>query len=87
MPALNSGRVALLDVPRLVSQIVGLERRTSRGGRDSIDHAQGGHDDLPAEEGSSRRTSEDTCKVSAPSRDPGALLRPIGIRERLRGEP
>ncbi len=26
--------------------IVGLERRTSRGGRDSIDHGPGGHDDL-----------------------------------------
>ena len=24
-----------------------LERRTSRGGRDSIDHAPGAHDDLP----------------------------------------
>ena len=24
----------------------GLERRTARGGRDSIDHAPGGHDDL-----------------------------------------
>src|SRR5262249_52006094 len=45
LPALNRGRVELLDVPRLVSQLVGLERRTSRGGRDSIDHAPGGHDD------------------------------------------
>jgi hypothetical protein len=25
---------------------LGLERRTSRGGRDSIDHAPGSHDDL-----------------------------------------
>jgi hypothetical protein len=25
---------------------VGLERRTARGGRDSIDHAAGAHDDL-----------------------------------------
>jgi hypothetical protein len=25
---------------------VGLERRTARGGRDSIDHAPGAHDDL-----------------------------------------
>jgi hypothetical protein len=30
----------------MVSQFVGLERRTSRGGRDSIDHAPGGHDDV-----------------------------------------
>jgi hypothetical protein len=43
---LNSGRVELLDNPRLVAQLCGLERRTARSGRDSIDHAQGGHDDL-----------------------------------------
>jgi hypothetical protein len=43
---LNSGRVALLDNPRLVAQLVGLERKTSRGGRDSIDHGPGGHDDV-----------------------------------------
>jgi hypothetical protein len=36
----------LLDHPRLVTQLCGLERRTARGGRDSIDHAPGGHDDL-----------------------------------------
>ena len=30
---------------RLVNQLIGLERRTARGGRDSIDHAPGGHDD------------------------------------------
>jgi hypothetical protein len=30
----------------LVAQLVGLERRTTRGGRDSIDHAPGAHDDL-----------------------------------------
>jgi hypothetical protein len=31
---------------RLIAQIVGLERRVSRAGRDSIDHAPGGHDDI-----------------------------------------
>jgi hypothetical protein len=30
----------------LLTQLVGLERRTARGGRDSIDHAPGAHDDL-----------------------------------------
>jgi hypothetical protein len=43
---LNSGRAELLDEPRLASQLCGLERRTARGGRDSIDHAPGAHDDL-----------------------------------------
>lgn len=46
LPALNSGRVELLDLPRLRSQLIGLERRTARGGRDSVDHAPGAHDDL-----------------------------------------
>jgi predicted DNA-binding protein len=46
LPAINSGQLELLDDARLVGQIVGLERRTARGGRDCIDHAPGGHDDL-----------------------------------------
>lgn len=46
IPRLNSGLVDLLDSPRLVTQLVGLERKTTRGGRDSIDHAPGGHDDV-----------------------------------------
>ena len=46
LPLLNSGRVSLLDNKRLAAQILGLERRTSRSGRDSIDHGLGGHDDL-----------------------------------------
>ena len=45
LPALNSGRVELLDDPRLVSQLLSLERRTARGGRDSVDHPVGGRDD------------------------------------------
>jgi len=46
LPLLNSRRIELLDHPRLVARLCGLERRTARGGRDSIDHAPGGHDDL-----------------------------------------
>jgi len=46
LPALNSRRVELLDQPRLVAQLCGLERRTAWGGRDSIDHAPNAHDDL-----------------------------------------
>jgi hypothetical protein len=30
----------------LVSQLVGLERRTARSGHDSIDHGPNGHDDI-----------------------------------------
>jgi hypothetical protein len=46
LPLLNSGKVELLDLPRLATQFAGLERRTARGGRDSIDHAPGAHDDI-----------------------------------------
>jgi hypothetical protein len=46
LPLLNSQLVRLLDHSRLVLQLIGLERRTARSGRDSIDHASGGHDDL-----------------------------------------
>jgi hypothetical protein len=42
----NAGRVELLDIPRLSAQLVGLERRVARSGKDSIDHAPGGHDDV-----------------------------------------
>jgi hypothetical protein len=45
LPMLNGGRVDLLDDDRLVNQICGLERRTARGGKDSVDHAPHGHDD------------------------------------------
>jgi hypothetical protein len=46
LPLLNSANVSLLDHPRLAQQLCGLERRTARGGRDSIDHAPGAHDDV-----------------------------------------
>jgi hypothetical protein len=46
LPMLNSGEVDLLDNARLVAQLCALERRTARGGRDSIDHGPGGHDDV-----------------------------------------
>ena len=46
LPLLNSGKVELLDLKTLTTQLCGLERRTARGGRDSIDHSPGAHDDL-----------------------------------------
>jgi len=45
LPLINSGAADLIDNDRLVTQIMSLERRTTRGGKDSIDHAPGGHDD------------------------------------------
>ena len=46
LPCLNSGTVELLDLPRLSAQLAALERRTARGGRDSVDHPPGAHDDV-----------------------------------------
>lgn len=46
LPVLNSGKVELLDIPVLSRQLCGLERRTGRSGKDNIDHAPGGHDDV-----------------------------------------
>jgi hypothetical protein len=46
LPLINSRRIDLLDNPKLIAQLCGLERRTARSGRDSIDHAPGAHDDL-----------------------------------------
>ena len=46
LPALNSRAMDLLDHQILTAQLCGLERRTTRAGRDSIDHAPGGHDDV-----------------------------------------
>ncbi len=43
---INSRRLDLLDHPRAINQILGLERRVARSGKDSIDHAPGQHDDL-----------------------------------------
>ena len=46
LPLINSGKVELLDHARLIAQLLSLERKTTRGGRDSIDHPLGCQDDL-----------------------------------------
>ena len=46
LPLINSQRIQLLDHPRLISQLCALERRSARGGRDTIDHSPGAHDDI-----------------------------------------
>jgi hypothetical protein len=46
LPLINARRIELLDEPKLATQLCGLERRTTRAGRDSIDHAPNGHDDV-----------------------------------------
>lgn len=46
LPRLNARTIRLLDNDRVVNQLCSLERRTTRGGRDSIDHPANGADDL-----------------------------------------
>jgi hypothetical protein len=46
LPMVNSKTVDLLDNKRLVQQLIGLERRTARSGKDSVDHGFGLHDDI-----------------------------------------
>jgi hypothetical protein len=46
LPLLNSERVELLELPRLIAQLCSLERRTARGGRDSIDSPPKAHEDV-----------------------------------------
>jgi len=46
LPLINSGTIDLLDDKHLFNQLIGLERRTARSGKDSIDHAPGAHDDV-----------------------------------------
>ena len=46
LPLLNSGRIILPKSDKLATQLTGLERRVSRGGKDSIDHSPNAHDDI-----------------------------------------
>lgn len=46
LPMINARRCGLLDHPRAINQLCSLERRTSRSGRDSVDHPVNSHDDL-----------------------------------------
>ena len=82
LPLLNSGKVQLLDNRRLINQLHGLERRTARGGRESIDHSTGRHDDAAnAAAGAIVLASAYTAPMTwhAPNSRPS----PIGARCRL----
>lgn len=46
LPRLHSGEIELLDNDTLISQLASLQRRTRSGGRDTVDHPPGGHDDV-----------------------------------------
>ena len=69
LPAVNGGRLELLDIPRLHAQLVGLERRVSRGGRDSIDHLPGGSDDGADAAAGALQRPGNACHVRQPFGD------------------
>ncbi len=46
LPLFTSGRVRLLDHPRLITQFAQLERQTSSLGKDRVNHPAGAHDDI-----------------------------------------
>jgi len=46
LPKFNQGNVSIPDLPPLIRELRLLERRTSRSGRDSVDHPRNGSDDL-----------------------------------------
>lgn len=46
LPRLGSGQIQLLDNDVSIQQLCSLERRTRSGGKDTIDHPRGQHDDL-----------------------------------------
>jgi hypothetical protein len=75
LPLINSRRVDLLDDKKSIAQLIGLERRTARSGKDSIDHAPGGHDDkinsiagalvMAAAGGGGMHISDETLRMAA----------------------
>jgi hypothetical protein len=82
LPLLNSGKIRLLDNPRLVNQLCTLERRTSRGtGRDTIDHPSGLHDDVA--NAACGALVFATGKRNNLAVDPGVLQRSAMIRTRF----
>lgn len=45
-PQFTTGRIEIPDDPRLRAELLGLERRTGKSGKDAVDHRVGQHDDL-----------------------------------------
>lgn len=46
LPLFTADRLEIPDDPRLLTELIGLERRTGRSGKDAVDHCPGRHDDL-----------------------------------------
>ena len=48
LPLFTSRRIRLIDHQRSIDQLCGLRRKVGSAGRDAVDHASNGHDDLAA---------------------------------------
>lgn len=74
LPLFSQGRIELLDLPVLRTQLLLLERRTRAGGRDSVDHPRGAHDDYAnAAAGALRLAAPATTRHSFLNCDPAVL--------------
>ncbi|GEC15265.1 hypothetical protein [Nitrobacter winogradskyi] len=82
LPMLNSRGCDLLDNDRLVHQLCGLERRTGRSGKDSIDHGRGAHDDL-ANSVAGALTLAEQGLASDPKREAAWMKAADRARERM----
>jgi hypothetical protein len=70
LPLLNSRTAALLMNDRLERQLLSLERRTSRAGRDQIDHPRGARDDLANAVAGALVTAQKVPSVAVTKRGP-----------------
>jgi hypothetical protein len=78
LPLLNAQRCHLLDERRLYNQLLGLERRTARGGKESIDHTPGAMDDVA--NATAGVMVELLGKRDVTNIDPGVLARSQSLR-------
>ena len=90
----NSGGIRLLDHQKMINQFLGLERRTHRSGKDSVDHGRHGKDDTAnctagvctvasqAPSGWRRRDREQTIQAPEITAERYGLARSGGIGER-----
>ncbi len=76
LPMLTSGRVELLDDRTLLRQFRGLERRTGRSGKDSVDHGPRGRDDVANSAAGALVLAKDAAKSFGflPMKDVGNLM-------------
>lgn len=74
LAAFNSERVELPPDDRTLNQLIALERRTSRAGKDSVDHPSGGHDDRA-------NAVAGLLQIAAPRKRPTAIFSTYGYVE------